>query len=188
MEKKRIYINTFGCQQNDADSETLLGIAKTRGYEETACIEEADLILFNTCAVIFVCLFNSRVYSKHAILRIRALIKVRERIVAVYGVYSVNESIYLGDHLFVLLGIVRILRPSVLGELLEGLIKQSARLLGQGEEISAREVEIPIESVCQKSKNKVEYDYCGNYYCRKRRGHAALTEFAVFQKIKSVHT
>ncbi len=51
MENKRIYINTFGCQQNEADSETLMGIAETRGYLPTENIEEADLILFNTCAV-----------------------------------------------------------------------------------------------------------------------------------------
>ncbi|MBQ4037746.1 MAG: tRNA (N6-isopentenyl adenosine(37)-C2)-methylthiotransferase MiaB [Clostridia bacterium] len=51
MKKKLIYINTFGCQQNEADSETLLGIAEKRGYEATPHMEEADLILFNTCAV-----------------------------------------------------------------------------------------------------------------------------------------
>ncbi len=51
MEQKKVYINTFGCQQNEADSETLLGIAESRGYLATDCMEEADLILFNTCAV-----------------------------------------------------------------------------------------------------------------------------------------
>ncbi|MBR3837816.1 MAG: tRNA (N6-isopentenyl adenosine(37)-C2)-methylthiotransferase MiaB [Clostridia bacterium] len=51
MEAKKIYINTFGCQQNEADSETLMGIAEAEGYVATEQIEEADLILFNTCAV-----------------------------------------------------------------------------------------------------------------------------------------
>ena len=51
MEEKRIYINTFGCQQNEADSETLMGIAQTRGFIPTEEIERADLIIFNTCAV-----------------------------------------------------------------------------------------------------------------------------------------
>lgn len=51
MNEKKIYINTFGCQQNEADSETLLGIAERAGYQATENIEEADLILFNTCAV-----------------------------------------------------------------------------------------------------------------------------------------
>jgi len=51
MKAKSIYINTFGCQQNEADSETLLGIAEAEGYLFTDDIEQADLILFNTCAV-----------------------------------------------------------------------------------------------------------------------------------------
>ncbi len=51
MEAKTIYIHTFGCQQNEADSQTLLGIAQSRGFSEAERMEEADVILFNTCAV-----------------------------------------------------------------------------------------------------------------------------------------
>ena len=51
MKEKKIYVNTFGCQQNEADSETLLAIAESKGYKETDRAEDADLILFNTCAV-----------------------------------------------------------------------------------------------------------------------------------------
>jgi len=51
MTLKKIYINTFGCQQNEADSETLLGIAESKGYQYTENAEEADCIVFNTCAV-----------------------------------------------------------------------------------------------------------------------------------------
>ncbi len=51
MKPKFIHINTFGCQQNEADSETLMGIACEKGYTPTDDIEKADLILFNTCAV-----------------------------------------------------------------------------------------------------------------------------------------
>ena len=45
MEQKRIYINTFGCQQNVADSEKLAGMAEEMGYEIVAEAEGADLIL-----------------------------------------------------------------------------------------------------------------------------------------------
>lgn len=48
---KKIYIATFGCQQNEADSETILGIAGTLGFVPVTSLEEADLILYNTCAV-----------------------------------------------------------------------------------------------------------------------------------------
>ncbi|MBR2474656.1 MAG: tRNA (N6-isopentenyl adenosine(37)-C2)-methylthiotransferase MiaB [Clostridia bacterium] len=48
---KKVYIQTFGCQQNEADSERLLGMAEQMGYEKTADPKQADLILVNTCAV-----------------------------------------------------------------------------------------------------------------------------------------
>ena len=47
----KYHIATFGCQQNEADSERLIGTAKNLGYEKAESIEDADLIIFNTCAV-----------------------------------------------------------------------------------------------------------------------------------------
>ncbi len=47
----KAFIATFGCQQNEADSERLMGTAKLLGYIQAEAIEEADLIIFNTCAV-----------------------------------------------------------------------------------------------------------------------------------------
>ncbi len=49
--KLRACVQTFGCQQNEADSEKLLGWAIACGYEKCENIEDADLIVFNTCAV-----------------------------------------------------------------------------------------------------------------------------------------
>ena len=49
--KPKVYITTFGCQQNEADSERLLGQAVFMGYEKTDAPENADLIIYNTCAV-----------------------------------------------------------------------------------------------------------------------------------------
>ncbi len=49
-EKRKIYICTFGCQQNEADSEKLLGMAEALGYVSSSP-EDAALILVNTCAV-----------------------------------------------------------------------------------------------------------------------------------------
>ena len=45
------FVTTFGCQQNEADSEKLMGLAKAMGYAEAESVEEADLILVNTCAI-----------------------------------------------------------------------------------------------------------------------------------------
>lgn len=47
----RAYIATFGCQQNEADSEKLRGMAYEMGYEDAAAPQDADLILINTCAI-----------------------------------------------------------------------------------------------------------------------------------------
>lgn len=44
-------INTYGCQQNVSDSERIKGILVSMGYELCEEAEEADFVLFNTCAV-----------------------------------------------------------------------------------------------------------------------------------------
>lgn len=45
------YVHTFGCQQNVSDGEKIKGILARMGYGFTTLMEEAQLILFNTCAV-----------------------------------------------------------------------------------------------------------------------------------------
>ena len=47
----KYYIHTFGCQQNEADSERLAGMCAAMGYTRTGLPDEAELILVNTCAV-----------------------------------------------------------------------------------------------------------------------------------------
>lgn len=49
--KKKYHIITYGCQMNVHDSERLAGMLEAMGYEETENIEEANLVIFNTCAV-----------------------------------------------------------------------------------------------------------------------------------------
>jgi len=49
---KKVFIKTFGCQMNEYDSDKMVDVlGAAEGYEKTALIEEADLILFNTCSV-----------------------------------------------------------------------------------------------------------------------------------------
>lgn len=48
---RRAFVLTFGCQQNEADSEKIAGMAQAMGYEMTNAPEAADLIVVNTCAV-----------------------------------------------------------------------------------------------------------------------------------------
>ena len=46
-----LYIETYGCQMNVADTETVVGILKSEGYSVTKDMHSADLILVNTCSV-----------------------------------------------------------------------------------------------------------------------------------------
>ena len=48
---KRIFIETYGCQMNVYDSEIVLSILEKEGYTPCAGIEEAGLILVNTCSI-----------------------------------------------------------------------------------------------------------------------------------------
>ena len=48
---KSIYIETYGCQMNVADSELMLGVLARDGYVRSATPEGADVMLVNTCAV-----------------------------------------------------------------------------------------------------------------------------------------
>ncbi|MCL5676594.1 MAG: tRNA (N6-isopentenyl adenosine(37)-C2)-methylthiotransferase MiaB [Firmicutes bacterium] len=45
------YIETYGCQMNEHDSEVVAGILERMGYRRARKLEDADLILFNTCAI-----------------------------------------------------------------------------------------------------------------------------------------
>lgn len=48
---KKFYINTFGCQLNDNDSEKVGGLLSEMGLSKTDKLEEADIILINTCSI-----------------------------------------------------------------------------------------------------------------------------------------
>ena len=50
-DKKSAYVMTFGCQQNEADSERIRGMAVAMGYCLAESYEDADLIVVNTCAI-----------------------------------------------------------------------------------------------------------------------------------------
>jgi tRNA-2-methylthio-N6-dimethylallyladenosine synthase len=48
---KKVYIETYGCQMNVADSEVVVSILSEAGYEPTTNIKDAGLILINTCSI-----------------------------------------------------------------------------------------------------------------------------------------
>ncbi len=48
---KKVYIKTYGCQMNEADSEVVASILGMEGYEPCSSEEEAELVILNTCSV-----------------------------------------------------------------------------------------------------------------------------------------
>jgi len=51
MDKRRVYLESYGCQMNEADSELILGQLTSTGFQIVPEAKEADVILLNTCAV-----------------------------------------------------------------------------------------------------------------------------------------
>ena len=48
---KKLYIETYGCQMNVADSEVVASIMQMAGYEATETLDDADAVFLNTCSV-----------------------------------------------------------------------------------------------------------------------------------------
>ena len=49
--EKKLFIETYGCQMNVADSEVVASVMQMAGYEMTEEIQDADAIFVNTCSV-----------------------------------------------------------------------------------------------------------------------------------------
>jgi tRNA-2-methylthio-N6-dimethylallyladenosine synthase len=49
--KRKLFIESYGCQMNFADSEVVASILATQGFNTTQNLEEADLVLVNTCSI-----------------------------------------------------------------------------------------------------------------------------------------
>src|SRR5947209_18772255 len=49
--QKTFYLETFGCQMNVHDSEKVIGTLVSQGYSQVQSVEEAGLVLYNTCSI-----------------------------------------------------------------------------------------------------------------------------------------
>ncbi len=50
-QEKTFYLETFGCQMNAHDSEKVVGTLVSEGYRQVPSVEEAGLVLYNTCSI-----------------------------------------------------------------------------------------------------------------------------------------
>ena len=51
QENKKLFIETYGCQMNVADSEVIASIMQMAGYSTCETLEEADAVFMNTCSI-----------------------------------------------------------------------------------------------------------------------------------------
>ncbi len=49
--QKTFYLEVFGCQMNVHDSEKVVGTLLAEGYRQVSTVEEAGLVLYNTCSI-----------------------------------------------------------------------------------------------------------------------------------------
>ncbi len=96
---KKLYIETYGCQMNVADSEVIASVMKMGGYEWAETIEGADAVLLNTCSV-----------------RDNAEQKILNRLDALHAMQSSHKSKY-GHGMIV--GVVGCMAERVKEELIE---------------------------------------------------------------------
>ena len=50
-ESKKLFIETYGCQMNVADSEVIASVMQMAGYQLCESLEEADAVFMNTCSI-----------------------------------------------------------------------------------------------------------------------------------------
>lgn len=48
---RRVFIETYGCQMNLSDTELMMGVLKKAGFRRALALEDADVVLLNTCAI-----------------------------------------------------------------------------------------------------------------------------------------
>lgn len=73
----KVFIKTFGCQMNAADSERMMGLLELEGYSLADSVDSADVILFNTCSV--------RDLAEHKVWSGLGKLDNKERIIGVVG-------------------------------------------------------------------------------------------------------
>ncbi len=112
MNDKKLYIETYGCQMNVADSEVVASIMQTNGYTLTDDLNQADAIIVNTCSVrdnaeqkvIQRLLFFQSVRRKMAVYNHRLIIgvigcmaeRVEQQLIDKYGVdFVAGPDVYL---------------------------------------------------------------------------------------------
>ena len=87
---RKVWMKTFGCQMNYHDSDRLLAHLGELNFSKTEVVEEADLVLFNTCAVRD--LANNKFYSQLGELKTLKKEKGKDLVIGVGGCVAQTEG------------------------------------------------------------------------------------------------
>ena len=93
---KKLYIETYGCQMNVADSEVVASVMQMAGYETCESVEEADAVFLNTCSV----RDNAEQKIIHRLEALNAVKKKRRLDIMPNGDISVCNERYKINYLF----------------------------------------------------------------------------------------
>jgi tRNA-2-methylthio-N6-dimethylallyladenosine synthase len=144
--KKKLYIETVGCQMNVLDSELVVGSLRRQGYELTHEPTDADVILFNTCSVRQHA--EDKIYSALGRLRQHKQ-KHPEKVVGVLGCMAQKDQEHIlrrAPHVDVICGTGQLAQlPQLIANVHETGKKQLALSLDR-KEASRLEVERSFES------------------------------------------
>ena len=93
---KKLYIETYGCQMNVADSEVVASVMQMAGYETTENLDEADAVFLNTCSV----RDNAEQKIYHRLEALDAIKRKRPLIIGVLGCMAerVKEDLLENHH------------------------------------------------------------------------------------------
>ena len=147
--EKRVYIETYGCQMNEHDSERMLRLLEASYYVETKEAMEANLILINTCSVREKP--EHKVYS--ALGRFKHLKEKRGTIIGVAGCVAQQEGQRLLEHIPYLDMVIGTHAIPLIPQLLQKIESYGQRVCETGFDSEGKYLSNPLS---QQSINKVK--------------------------------
>lgn len=160
---KKYYIRTYGCQANVRDGETIAGMMEVMGFENTERPEDADVLIFNTCAV-------RRAAEEHVLGEIGMLkgLKTKDpnRIFCICGCMAQEESVVAEilksyPQVDLIFGTHNLYR---LPDLLSAVMKEKRRKVEVFSEEGRVVEDLPVKR-SQKCKGFVDIMYGCNKFC-----------------------
>lgn len=105
---KKLYIETYGCQMNVADSEVVASVMQMAGYEPTESLDAADAVFLNTCSV----RDNAEQKIYHRLDALDAVRRKRPLIIGVLGCMAerVKDDLLENHHCDLVAGLMPIFR------------------------------------------------------------------------------